>query len=573
MEKLYNSYTRRFFTFIFSLIFIQLSMLFMMLLYGKLSLDEQLSSVADNILEVFENYLVDSINQADTDMRSVISNFSDVSLLSNSNENSRIIAASSLLLSMNSRISDNGQTDAYIIYNSTHDMFLIARSSRLGYDRTQKLQKYVQTIDEYSLASDIWLMEEIEDDCYLLRYSQYNDCVFVSVFLVKTLASLSPYYKVFDNTQRLSLQKGGEQIMIVGNEEPFAAGRVYLEKKQSVIPDIMMVYEKQYGRDGLGGSVLSIIVPICVSAFLVIGLFIRYMDREVIKPADELIKTAVIVSKGDYGYKAIVKCKNAEFNKLAEAVNHMIETITRQRIETYEQIIERQEMELRCLQMQIRPHYFLNALSTINSMSYNGENEKIQQFIASFSLHIRYRFSAGFHTAPLQQELESLNAYIACQQLLYPDCLYTYFDISQDALTWKVPQMLLHTFVENVYKHTVSMDKMISLFLHAEVMERGQEKILYLVIEDDGCGFEMETINKINHFSGKERNQGERIGLANIVQMLRLLYQRQDLILISNRSSGGSRIEIWIPSDGRFPLYREEKAVREEIDEGADCRR
>ena len=565
-----NSYSRRFFTFIFSLILIQICVLFLVILYGRLSLDIQIDSVADNILEVFDNYLADVTGQADTDMRSVISNFSKVSLLSNSNENSRIIAASSLMLSMNSRLGDNGQTDAYIIYNGPYDMFLLSRSSRLGYSQTKGLQEYVRQMKDVGTPSDIWMIETIGDDRYLLRYSEYNDCVFLSAFLVETLASLSPYHEVFDETQRLFLWNGEERITTVGNEEDFGEQRVYAKEKNTVIPNITVVYEKKYGRDGFGGSVLSMIVLICVCALLVIWLFLRYMDQEVIRPADELIKTAVIVSKGDYGYKAVVTCQNEEFRKLAEAVNHMIETIIRQRIASYEQIIERKEMELKCLQMQIRPHYFLNALSTISSMSYNGENEKIRQFSASFSKHIRYRFTAGFHTVLLSREIESLNAYIACQELLYPDCLYTYFDISQEALDWKIPQMLLHTFVENVYKHTVSLDKMVSLFLHAEVAEREGEKILYLVVEDDGCGFGKEGIDRINHFVREERSRGERIGLLNIAWMLRLLYHRQDLLLISNRSSGGSRIEVWIPSDRIFPLCGEKDEDKEETDESID---
>ena len=58
-----NSYSRRFFTFIFSLILIQICVLFLVILYGRLSLDIQIDSVADNILEVFDNYLADVTGQ------------------------------------------------------------------------------------------------------------------------------------------------------------------------------------------------------------------------------------------------------------------------------------------------------------------------------------------------------------------------------------------------------------------------------------------------------------------------------------------------------------------------------
>ena len=68
-------------------------------------------------------------------------------------------------------------------------------------------------------------------------------------------------------------------------------------------------------------------------------------------------------------------------------------------------------------------------------------------------------------------------------------CVFSYIDVTSEAGGWMVPQMILHTFVENIYKHVVSADRMVTLLVRAEVVYEpmiSDERLLCLIVEDDG---------------------------------------------------------------------------------------
>ena len=63
-------------------------------------------------------------------------------------------------------------------------------------------------------------------------------------------------------------------------------------------------------------------------------------------------------------------------------------------------------MELRSIKLQIRPHFFLNALTTISSLSRQKKFSEINNYITSLSKNIRYMFRAGFHTVSVKEEVK-----------------------------------------------------------------------------------------------------------------------------------------------------------------------
>ena len=62
----------------------------------------------------------------------------------------------------------------------------------------------------------------------------------------------------------------------------------------------------------------------------------------------------------------------------------MVQTILEMRVEKYEQELRMKDVQLKYIHMQLKPHYFLNALSTINSMVYQHEEENVHTFIQHF---------------------------------------------------------------------------------------------------------------------------------------------------------------------------------------------
>lgn len=93
--------------------------------------------------------------------------------------------------------------------------------------------------------------------------------------------------------------------------------------------------------------------------------------------------------------------------EVKQAYNDMVQTILEMRVQKYEQELRMKDVQLKYIHMQLKPHYFLNALSTINSMVYQHEEENVHTFIQAFSQNIRYMFRTGLHTVPLQDEIKN----------------------------------------------------------------------------------------------------------------------------------------------------------------------
>ena len=203
--------------------------------------------------------------------------------------------------------------------------------------------------------------------------------------------------------------------------------------------------------------------------------------------------------------------------------------------------------------MQLRPHHFLNTLSTIASMTYLGDNERIRKFVELYSRDARYLFSVSFKEVPLEEEIRHVQDYIECQNILFPDCVFSFMDIQPVAKDWRVPQMMLHALVENIYKHAVSMDKFTSFFIRASVQDSKGEDVLEIIVEDDGAGFPQDVIESVNHSDG-DMVESSHVGLMNICHTLYLMYGRNRLMELSNKRDHGGMIRITIPKKKEKPV-------------------
>ena len=107
--------------------------------------------------------------------------------------------------------------------------------------------------------------------------------------------------------------------------------------------------------------------------------------------------------------------------------------------------------------------------------------------------------------------------------------------------------MLLHTFVENEYKYAVKIDSVLSILIQAKVLLKEGEEMLYIRMEDDGVGFPEQVMQYMNFESEDPSREGHHVGLWNIKGTMEVLYQKRELIHLSNLETGGCLIEIWIP--------------------------
>ena len=242
-------------------------------------------------------------------------------------------------------------------------------------------------------------------------------------------------------------------------------------------------------------------------------------------------------------------CKNREMAGLRETYITMLDKLMELKLQEYENVIRIKESELKYMHMQLKPHFFLNALSTINSMAYRNENQEIHEFIQVFSRNIRYMFKVGLHTVKLKEEIANVEEYLRMQRLLYRDTFYSYFEVPDDLEEWDVPQMLLHTFIENIFKHAVSMDTFTTIFLQCQVEEFEEVKVLKIEIQNSGKHFNREILERINENKGQAEDGKRGIGLIHTKEILSIMYQREDLLFLENEEPDGVKVTLRIPEE------------------------
>ena len=150
-----------------------------------------------------------------------------------------------------------------------------------------------------------------------------------------------------------------------------------------------------------------------------------------------------------------------------EQFNNLIREIKRLRIGAYEQELKIQKTQMDYMQLQIKPHFFLNSLNLIHTMAQKGDTGGIALLSEATAKYLRYIFQSDAATLPLTQELEHIRDYLSIMQLRYPERFSCEIVSEPDAEVQALPPLILQTFVENAVKHGMRPDTRLEITLSA----------------------------------------------------------------------------------------------------------
>jgi sensor histidine kinase YesM len=284
---------------------------------------------------------------------------------------------------------------------------------------------------------------------------------------------------------------------------------------------------------------------------------IRYVRKEMIYPINRMVDGMNLIDLGEYTTHIEANFRTREFSHLKDSFNKLMDEITHLKIQAYEKIIELKDAELRNLQLQIRPHFFLNAITTILSLSSQNKHGQAEAYAGSLSKNIRYMFKSRLHTVTVKEEIRHTENYFVMQNFKYEGYTFHYVELPVELEDWRIPQMLIQTFIENEFKHAVSADTVLTILIKIGLDKRQGEEMLLIEIEDDGKGYPENVLAYMNKPIHHTPGDGSRIGLLNIKYMMELMYERTDLIAVSNLEPHGCLNRIWVP---KIPLHEYEEA-------------
>lgn len=180
---------------------------------------------------------------------------------------------------------------------------------------------------------------------------------------------------------------------------------------------------------------------------------------------------------------------------------------------------------LAALRYQLNPHFLFNTLNAISSAIVTHRTQEAESMLTRLADFLRVTLAADPQAMiTLEEELETLHAYLAIEGERFRDRLAVEFRCPDALLQAEIPSFLLQPLVENAIKHGVSRTTR-RVTLRVEALQEGED--LVVIVEDDGDGPATEP-----------RPAAGGVGLENIRQRLEALYGPAGVLLTTSRDVG-----------------------------------
>ena len=187
---------------------------------------------------------------------------------------------------------------------------------------------------------------------------------------------------------------------------------------------------------------------------------------------------------------------------------------------------QKRKAELRALQAQINPHFLYNTLNAITWQAADQGAEEISILSNSLGKFFRISLSKGAEIITLREEIEHVSSYLDIQRIRYHSKLNYKIDVGVQWLDLRVIKLILQPLAENSIYHGIKEKQGSGLIrIYEEPCEEENEKILRLIVWDNGAGIPKDKLNVLNETLKKgETDRLEGYGIYNVNERIRLFY-------------------------------------------------
>ncbi len=295
------------------------------------------------------------------------------------------------------------------------------------------------------------------------------------------------------------------------------------------------------------------VAALTVFLFVLLPWLLRSLKRSVFLPIEKMEEGMTQVEQGKLDVR-IESCHSSnEIAHLIDSFHDMITEIRELKIQVYEDALEKKQLEMDYLQLQLEPHFFLNALNLVNLMAQAGDTRLIPQLTENLSAYLRYIAGTRGGRTTVKEELVHIGHYLKIMEIRVGENFRYECAVEEGLIETLIPPLMLQLLIENSMKYAfdITQESVISLSAARE------DKEAVFLVQDNGNGYPPEILER---FLKDIPPEGKHIGLWNLKQRLRHLYGDQAVFSISNAQ--GARTEI------RIPVNPEGEADEDEVKKG-----
>lgn len=431
----------------------------------------------------------------------------------------------------------------------------------VGLDRAEEMKRFVtDQIRDGKACGQVVTRFDKETYCFTF-YSKEN----VSVCGVYDLSkSISSYTR--------NLKSGGEVLLAIDgrvygmgdgtDDEPAEGipvptdGRTdcFEEKigtdeyfgKRVGSTDLWVIYKSPITIFTFMNVIHMLLFLLTFSTLIIAGFVYRYIRKNILLPLRRLVETMNEISEGNWDSACSHDSRLEEIRRVNEAFHVMVSEIKKQKILSYEQIIEKQKAQMQYLQLQLKPHFYLNGLKTLNMLAMEGDTEKTQDLIMHLSYHLRYLLQVNRTLVPLASEIEYTKNYADIQLKMYGRDIVIDWDVRGEVENISVPTLCIQTFVENSFKYAMPDGERNGLEITVRIygLETQDGKFIDITVRDNGVGYPLHILEEINADSKEE---SVSVGINNLKRRCLFIYGGREEYNFYN--SDGAVSEIVLPCD------------------------
>ncbi|HEX2851940.1 MAG TPA: sensor histidine kinase [Opitutaceae bacterium] len=172
------------------------------------------------------------------------------------------------------------------------------------------------------------------------------------------------------------------------------------------------------------------------------------------------------------------------------------------------------QAQLQALRNQLNPHFLFNTLHSIAELVHENPPHAEQMLLRLAELLRKALRSSSEPEVALAEELDFVRGYLEIEQMRLGDRLRVTWDIAPEALSARVPSLLLQPLVENAIQHGIAPSVQTGTLL---IRAWREGEFLHVQVRDNGPGLSAAP-------SDQRRDSGSGVGLANTRSRLQRLY-------------------------------------------------
>lgn len=465
------------------------------------------------------------------------------------------------ITALRTRVNDHqvatGTDYQYFLYLSEQDTYYNACTMNLSWETYSDIKEYIIDFihtNEASKYNFTWNTLTANNSEYLYYMINYYNRTFLAVIsledLIAPLSSVSQGKNGF-----LAITDLHDEIIYTSRPDisldpqytssPFYSFYEFSGNPYR-LPFHIHLYTDNFSNYGRLLLFQMFIILASLSICVILSVFIFYLYYKVIKPIQNFTDALSNLNE----YEELINLQSNEIRELEQAnlqFKNLIREIKKLKINVYEQELEKKRFQITFLQHQIRPHFYLNCLTTIGSMVQLGNYEDVHSMILFTSRYMRHLFQADKELVRIEYELAHIQAYLDIQSLRYGSSFAYECSIDPQDNAALIPPLLLITFIENSTKHNNVNYEQLSISLTVGKEQIQDMEMLTINIRDTGGGFSQDVLDKLSNGDTLNTSTTSHIGITNSIQRLSLLYGNNYQIHFFNEPEGGAHIRLSVP--------------------------